>query len=130
MEGKLSNILCPVCLNLIDGSEGLAHWCHPTMTATRPENILEEANRLVSGDRQASYKHPNEDYACTAAIWQAMILKRFKIDVPLTPDFCCLMMAAMKISREAGLHKRDNLTDLAGYARCVEMCLEEAPPEI
>ncbi len=134
MAESLHNIpslsaICPEC-GATNGYHGL--WCkiggkaaYASALNSKKENILEEANRLVSGDRQASYKHPNEDYACTAAMWQAMILKRFKIDVPLTPDFCCLMMAAMKISREAGLHKRDNLTDLAGYARCVEMCLEE-----
>lgn len=89
-----------------------------------PENILQEADRLVSGDRQDSYKHPTHDYECTSVMWAAMIKKRYGVDVPLTPDFCTLMMAAMKISREVGKHKRDNLVDLAGYARCTEMILE------
>lgn len=115
---------CPDCHGDIEIGLHTSN-CKYTNPAVVPENILLEANRLVSGDRQASYKHPLEDYACTAAMWTAMIQKRYRVSVPLTPDFCCLMMAAMKISREAGLHKRDNLTDLAGYARCVEMCLEE-----
>lgn len=88
------------------------------------ENILAEADRLVSGDRHESYKHPLHDYECTAAMWSAMIKKRYGVDVVLSPDFCTLMMAAMKISREVGKPKRDNLVDLAGYARCTEMILE------
>jgi hypothetical protein len=34
------------------------------------------------------------------------------------------MMAAMKVSREVNKHKRDNLTDLAGYAECANMVAE------
>lgn len=88
------------------------------------ENILQEADRLVSGDRHESYKHPLHDYECTSLMWSAMIKKRYGVEVNLSPDFCTLMMAAMKISREVGKHKRDNLVDLAGYARCTEMILE------
>ncbi len=89
-------------------------------------SILEEAEKLINGDRQQSYGHPYDDYQVTAAMWRAMMIRRYGIDVPLTPDFACLMMAAMKISREAGQHKRDNLVDMAGYAGCVEKCLVRA----
>lgn len=34
------------------------------------------------------------------------------------------MMAAVKLSREVDKHKRDNLTDLAGYAECASMVAE------
>jgi hypothetical protein len=88
-------------------------------------NILEEANSLVHGDRGAAYGHPIVDYECTAAMWQALIKRRYGVDVPLTPDFACLMMVAVKLSREAGKPKRDNLVDAAGYAECAAMCLEK-----
>ena len=95
----------------------------------KTENILQEADRLVSGDRHEAYKHPLHDYECTAAMWKAMIAKRYGVIVDLTPDFCTLMMAALKISREVGKHKRDNLVDLAGYARCTEMILDAMPED-
>jgi hypothetical protein len=81
-----------------------------------PETILEEAQRLVHGDRGADYGHPMEDCTRTGRLWGA-ILGLPDID----PRICCLMMAAMKISRECNKHKRDNLTDLAGYSECAAM---------
>lgn len=71
--------------------------------------------------------HPSVDYGCTASMWRALILRRYGIDVPLTPDFACLMMVAVKLSREAGKHKDDNLIDGAGYLECAAMCLEKEP---
>lgn len=81
-----------------------------------PETPLQEAQRLVHGDRGADYGHPIDDYTRTGRLWGA-ILGLPDID----PRLCCLMMAAVKISREVNKHKRDNLTDLAGYAECAHM---------
>lgn len=89
------------------------------------ESPLDIAKGLVHGDRNAAYGHPHTDYTCTAAIWRALILRRYGVDVPLTPDFACLMMVGVKLSREAGLPKLDNLTDAAGYIECAAMCLEK-----
>jgi len=91
------------------------------------ESILNEADRLVHGDRNEAYAHPAVDYECTAAFWRAAIKRRYGIDVPLTPDFCCLMMALMKLSREAGKPKEDTRVDICGYIECEDMCLKEKP---
>jgi hypothetical protein len=82
-------------------------------------NILEEANGLVSTDRQRDYGHPLDDFARTAALWTAIL------GFPIEPEQVGLCMAAVKISRECNRHKRDNLVDLAGYARTVELIYEE-----
>ena len=83
------------------------------------ETILEEAQRLVHGDRGDSYGHPIIDYGRTGRIWGAIL------GIPdIDPRLCCLMMAGVKISREVQGHKRDNLTDLAGYAECAQMVAE------
>ena len=90
------------------------------------ESILEEAHRLVHGDRQAAYSHPSVDYRATGRMWAAILERHLGGDFPdIPPRVCCLMMAAVKLSREAGHHKRDNLTDLAGYAECADMCAED-----
>lgn len=84
-----------------------------------PESILQEAHRLVHGDRQAAYSHPIDDYTRTGRMWGAIL------GIPdIDPRICCLMMAAVKVSRETHKHKRDNLTDLAGYAACAKMVAE------
>lgn len=86
------------------------------ISTEQPETILEEAQRLVHGNRGADYGHPIEDYARTGRMWGAIL------GIPdIDPRLCCLMMAAVKISRECNRHKRDNLTDLAGYAECADM---------
>jgi len=91
-------------------------------------SILEEAQSLVHGARGSDYGHPHTDYKCTGEMWRAMILRRYGVDVPITPDFACLMMVAVKLSRESGKHKRDNLVDGAGYLECASMCLEKEKP--
>lgn len=83
-----------------------------------------DAQDLVHGDRADDYGHPSVNWQCTVDLWRSLILRRYGIDVPLTPDFGCLLMVAVKLSREAGKPKRDNRVDAAGYLECAEMCLE------
>lgn len=85
---------------------------------------LDEAKKLVHGDRGEAYGHPADDYQATVDMWRAMIRRRYGVDIPLTADFGCLMMVAVKLSREAGKPKPDNLVDAAGYVECASMCLE------
>lgn len=74
------------------------------------ESILEEAHRLVYGDRHDDYGHPADDYEKVAAIW-AVILEQ-----PVTAKQAALCMVGVKLARELHRPKRDNLVDLAGYA--------------
>lgn len=83
------------------------------------ENILEEANRLVHGDRQADYGHPLDDFSKTALMWQAIL------GVPVTAEQVGLCMIAVKISRLCNRPKRDSVVDIAGYAATVQMVTEE-----
>lgn len=83
------------------------------------ESALEEAQRLVHGDRDESYGHPIDGYTRVGRLWGAM-LGIADID----PRVCVLMMAALKISREVDRPKRDNRVDLAGYAECAQMVAE------
>ncbi|TAL44619.1 MAG: hypothetical protein EPN91_04085 [Salinibacterium sp.] len=89
-----------------------------------PETILQEAQRLVMGARQASYGHPADDFARTGRMWGAIL------GIPdVTPELVGLCMAAVKISREVNAHKRDNLTDLAGYSQTVALIHERKGTE-
>jgi hypothetical protein len=88
------------------------------------DSPLDVAKGLVHGDRNKDYAHPHVDYSCTAALWRALIKRRYGVDVALEHDFACLMMVAVKLSRESGKHKQDNLIDAAGYVECADMCLK------
>lgn len=83
------------------------------------ETILQEAQRLVYGDRGADYGHPLDDFARTAAMWSAIL------GAPVTAEQVGLCMIAVKISRQCNRAKRDNMTDAAGYAATVQMVIEE-----
>lgn len=81
--------------------------------------ILEEAQSLVYGDRQASYGHPLDDFSRTAKMWSAILGHE------VSAEQVGLCMCAVKISRQLNKPKRDNLVDLAGYAATVELVLDE-----
>jgi hypothetical protein len=85
----------------------------------KAEDVLEEALRLTTGDRQNSYGPPTQDFARTAAMW-AVIL-----ECTVTAKQVALCMIALKISRATWAKKRDNWTDIAGYARCGFLCEED-----
>jgi hypothetical protein len=88
-----------------------------------PLNILDEANRLTAQDRNESYGPPIEDFTKTVGMWNALLSKKLVFD--LTVEDFCLMMACVKISRlEATPGHTDSLVDLAGYARCYQLCIE------
>lgn len=83
------------------------------------ETILQEAQRLVHGNRGADYGHPYFDFSKTALIWQAVL------GIPVTPEQVALCMVGVKISREVNKPKRDNLVDGAGYFETLSMVREK-----
>lgn len=78
------------------------------------ETILAEAGRVVDGDRERLYGHPSQNFIDTAKMWE-VILRR-----PVTPAQVAMCMIALKLAREKNKHTRDNLVDIAGYARTIE----------
>ena len=96
-----------------------------------PETILEEAARLVTGDRQADYGPPDQDFARTAKMWEALLQSSITFDdkdcpgfLVISPAQVAMCMIALKLSRETHQKKRDNRVDIAGYAHCLEICRE------
>ena len=83
------------------------------------KSILEEAHRLVHGDRGADYGSPLDDFTRTARMWSAIL------GAYVSAEQVGLCMIALKISRQCNKPKRDNMVDVAGYAETVEMALDE-----
>lgn len=90
----------------------------PAPVSNTGETILEEAQRLVHGNRGDDYGHPFDDFSKTALIWQAIF------GIPVTPEQVALAMVGVKISREVNKPKRDNCVDGAGYFETLSMVKE------
>jgi hypothetical protein len=90
------------------------------------ETILEEAQRLVHGDRGNAYGHPLDDFTKSALIMTAVLYDKLKPGVQVTAFDVPLIMEGVKISRETNAPKRDNRTDGAGYWETLDMAHQEA----
>lgn len=75
--------------------------------------VLQTAESLVNGDRNAQYGDPRQDFQRTAAMWSAYL------GVQVEPHDVAAMMALLKVSRiRWSPQKLDSWVDLAGYAAC------------
>ena len=83
--------------------------------------ILQEAQALVYGARNADYGHPADDFEAVAKAFNAYIKKKYKIANYLEATDVPIFQMIVKIMREANKPKRDNLVDIAGYAETLEM---------
>lgn len=88
------------------------------MTTT---NILQEADLIVSGDREATYGTPGKNLDTVAKFWTTWLHARGYSDVRLGTDDVCAMMSLLKHARLANdpTH-RDSQVDSCGYLRLME----------
>jgi flagella basal body P-ring formation protein FlgA len=91
------------------------------------ENILEEAMRITSEDRNKHYGHPRDNFANTALAMTAYLraCRKLREGEEITPRDVGWLMVQLKAMRDGNMPKRDNLVDAAGYLRCVERVEEE-----
>jgi hypothetical protein len=87
------------------------------------DSILEEASRLVHGDRGGNYGHPFDDFTRTAAIVNPILA--YKLKEPLVAEDVVKVLLAVKLSRETNRAKRDNRVDGAGYFEVLDMVINE-----
>lgn len=85
------------------------------------ESILEEAQRLVHGNRGADYGHPYYDFRRTAIMVTGLLRDKLKDWEKITPRDIPLIMNCVKMSREMNRPKRDNRADGAGYWETLDM---------
>ncbi len=75
----------------------------------KEESILQEADRILNGDRDADYGDPVENFKRISRIASAILNK------DITDEECCVVMLAVKLARENYKHKRDNVVDGVAY---------------
>ncbi len=78
------------------------------------ETILEEAQRLIYGDRADAYGDTRTNFERMADLWAPILGAR------PTAEEVILCMIQLKVSREINKHSRDNIVDIAGYAGCMD----------
>jgi hypothetical protein len=93
----------------------------PSSKPGAPESLLDEAKRITTRDRQGDYGHPSQDFTRTALLWTGILAGRLREGQFVSPMDVPLCMIAVKLARQAHRHKRDNLVDIAGYARTAAM---------
>lgn len=89
-------------------------------------SVLEEALAYTSGDRRRDYDHALPNHERIAGYWNAH-LSAVGIIGKLSAADVAMMMILLKVARQARTPKRDNIVDMAGYARCLSQICEMEP---
>ena len=79
------------------------------------ESVCAEADHLVSNEKREEYGAPKHSMTQIADLWSAIL------GTSISARDVALCMIALKIAREKHAHKRDNLTDICGYAKLIEL---------
>jgi hypothetical protein len=113
---------CYVCKGPAKAGNKFCFHCDPA-GIQESDTILQEAGKIVYGDREQTYGKPGANLERIAAGW-AVIFE----DGIFTPEKVALAMTWLKIARELHRHKRDNLVDACGYLALIEK-MERAAPQ-
>ena len=82
------------------------------------EEILAEASRIISKDRNLSHGDAFQNHAEIAEFWNIFLDKKLQPMASITAEDVALMMVLMKISRNTQGKKNnlDNFIDMCGYS--------------
>lgn len=83
------------------------------------KTICELADAAVSLERIRDYGHPRDNFEDIAAMWTTYLGDRL-VSCLTASDIPMLMILA-KVCRNITTHKRDNLVDIAGFAKTADM---------
>lgn len=101
-----------------DGHHGQHHYDLATFPPR--ESVLEEAERIINGQRRDDYGDVLPSFVQIADLWNPIL------GVEITPQQVALCMIQLKIGRYLYGHTRDSVVDIAGYAGCLEKIEREA----
>lgn len=77
------------------------------------ESVLQEAERIINGDRRDDYGDVRDSFDVIAALWTPII------GTKVTAEKVALCMIQLKVARALNGYQRDSLVDIAGYAGCL-----------
>lgn len=88
-------------------------------------DVIEEAGRLASVDRQSTYGHPIENWQRIVDSFAPMIQHKMKDGETLDIHDYWRLMVITKVSRDVHKPKRDNKVDIVGYVQCAQQVYEK-----
>src|SRR5437879_2041039 len=93
----------------LHGTHGLCQdaTC-PCSCHARSESVLEEAQRIIHGQRRQDYGGPLESFDRIGRLWSPIL------GVDVTAEQVALCMIALKIARAMQGFHRDSIVDIAG----------------
>lgn len=95
------------------------------MDEPKIETVCEEAQRIVYGDREATYDHPSRNFERTASMWNGYLRAKYPgIGYVVDEHDVAWMMSLLKLARQIHQNKRDNIVDFIGYAACVQKMVD------
>ena len=86
----------------------------------KQESVLQEAERIINGERRTDYGGAEESFDQIAQLWSIVLAHE------VTSEEVALCMMMLKVSRYLHGHNRDSVVDLCGYAGLLEVlgCLK------
>jgi hypothetical protein len=93
--------------------------------------VLREAEKLITGDRNETYGTPTQNFDNIAKLWNVQFRHLLKDGAEFAAADVALAQIHVKMARMVAQPKRDNFVDLAGYAACGWECIpgEEEPED-
>jgi hypothetical protein len=88
-------------------------------------NVIEDANKIIHGDREQTYGHPSKNLERIATQWSLYLRQKYNQQVLLSAEDVCWMMSVLKMVRQMNAEKRDNLVDAIGYIGLIERLNEK-----
>lgn len=92
------------------------------MTAKK-KPLLIEANDIIHGERRETYGDAANGMKGVADQWSLYMRQKYGIELELTAEDACWMMADVKKYRQMHKARRDNVLDAAGYIGLIEQVL-------
>ncbi len=93
--------------------------------ASKHLEILKEAEKIISNDREKSYGNKLANHTNIAKLWSAYL------DIGISPREVAVMMCLLKIARtKLGDYHPDNYVDLVGYGAIAGSIADETDSEI
>ena len=74
------------------------------------QDLLDEAKKLIGGDRQTDYGDKLKNHQNIADFWSVFLEKK------ITAHDVAICMALVKVARLMNQHKKDSYLDMAAYA--------------